>query len=112
VSRHSFVIVDPAALHFQGEVNLRDIPTAGGLNNASYGTSAIASLMAERQLVVTDRCPGWLAERPGYSWDAKSALKGHDEPVSVNDHSFDGGRYVVATTESVWRPSLNWSLAT
>lgn len=109
--RPEFVIVDPAALHFQRELNLLDIPTSGGLNNVSYGISIVASLMAERQLVVTDRCPGWIAEAPGYSWDMKSALAGNDIPVKVNDHSLDGGRYVVATTESMWRPALNWSLA-
>jgi len=31
--------------------------------------------------------------------------------VNVNDHSLDGGRYVVATTEEMRRPMLNWSLA-
>ena len=90
--RPEFVIVDPAALHFQRELNLLDIPTSGGLNNVSYGLSTVASLLAERQLVVTDRCPGWIAETPGYSWDTKSALKGQDEPVKVNDYSSDGGR--------------------
>lgn len=106
-----FIIVDPAALHFQRELNLLDIPTAGGLNNVSYGISTVASLLAERQLVVTDRCPGWIAETPGYSWDTKSALAGQEVPVKVNDHSLDGERYVIATTESMWRPALNWSLA-
>lgn len=109
--RPEFIVVDPAAIHFQKELNLLDIPTAGGLNNVSYGISTVASLLAEDQMVVTDRCPGWIAEAPGYSWDSKSALNGQDVPVKVNDHSLDGGRYVVATTETMWRPALNWATA-
>ncbi|MGI6878819.1 PBSX family phage terminase large subunit [Microbacterium sp. gxy059] len=111
--RPEFIIVDPAASHFQKELNLLDIPTAGGLNNVSYGISTVASLLSEEQLVVTDHCPGFITEAPGYSWDSKAALQGQDMPVKVNDHSLDGGRYVVATTETMWRPMLNgvWSLA-
>lgn len=109
--RPEFVIVDPAALHFQRELNLLGIPTSGGLNNVSYGISTVASLLAEEQLMVADRCSGFITEAPGYSWDSKSALQGHDEPVKVNDHSLDGGRYAIATTESMWRPALQWALA-
>lgn len=109
--RPEFIIVDPAALHFQKELNLLDIPTAGGLNNVSYGISTVASLLSEDQLVVTDRCPGFIAEAPGYAWESKAAMLGKDEPVKVNDHSLDGARYVVATTETMWRPALNWALA-
>lgn len=106
--RPEFVIVDPAALHFQRELNLLGIPTSGGLNNVSYGIATMASLLSEDHMVVTDHCPGFIAEAPGYSWDAKAALLGKDEPVKVNDHSLDGGRYVVATTEHMWRPMLDW----
>jgi len=109
--RPEFIIVDPAALHFARELNLLGIPTAGGLNNVSYGISTVASLLSEDQMVVTDRCEGFIAEAPGYAWDSKAALQGRDEPVKVNDHSLDGGRYVVATTEEMWRPMLNWALA-
>lgn len=109
--RPEFVIVDPAALHFARELNLIDIPTAGGLNNVSYGISRMASLLSERQLVVTDRCPGFIAEAPGYSWDEKKAKQGVDEPVKVNDHSLDGARYAIATTEEMWRPTVNWDAA-
>ncbi|WP_144832883.1 hypothetical protein [Microbacterium sp. BH-3-3-3] len=102
------MIVDPAALHFLRELNLLGIPTAGGLNNVSYGIATQASLLSEDHLVVSDRCPGFIAEAPGYSWDAKAALLGKDEPIKVNDHSLDGGRYVIATTENMWRPVLDW----
>jgi PBSX family phage terminase large subunit len=109
--RPEFVIVDPAALHFQRELNLAGIPTSGGLNNVSYGISTVASLMAEEQLMVADRCQGFITEAPGYAWDSKQALQGHDVPVKVNDHSLDGGRYAIATTENIWRPMLRWDVA-
>jgi hypothetical protein len=32
-------------------------------------------------------------------------------PVKVNDHSLDGGRYAIATTENIWRPMLRWDVA-
>lgn len=51
----------------------------------------------------TDHCPGFIAEAPRYSWDSKAALLSKDEPVKVNDHSLDGGRYAIATTENMWR---------
>lgn len=109
--RPEFVIVDPAALHFQKELNLLGIPTSGGLNKVGYGISTMASLLAEGQLVVTDRCPGFIAEAPGYAWDEKKAKQGIDEPVKLNDHSLDGARYAIATTEPMWRANLDWPLA-
>jgi PBSX family phage terminase large subunit len=110
--RPEFVVVDPAALHFQRELNLIGIEnTAGALNNVSWGISMLASLLAEDQLVVTDNCPGFIAEAPGYSWDAKAAKLGKDEPVKVNDDSLDAGRYAIATTETMWRPMMNWKPA-
>lgn len=108
--RPEFVIVDPAALHFQRELNLVGIPTAGGLNNVSYGISTMASLLSERKLAVSDHCPGFIAEAPGYAWDGKKAKEGKDEPVKLNDHSLDGGRYAIATTENMWRPLVDWPM--
>jgi len=106
--RPEFVIVDPAALHFARELNLIGVPTSGGLNNVSYGIATQASLLSEDHLVVSDHCPGFIAEAPGYSWDAKAARLGKDEPVKVNDHSLDGGRYAIATLENMWRPLIDW----
>jgi len=106
--RPEFVIVNAAALHFARELNLIGIPTSGGLNNVSYGIATQASPLSEDHLVVSDHCPGFIAEAPGYSWDAKAARLGKDEPVKVNDHSLDGGRYAIAALEHMWRPLLDW----
>lgn len=60
--------------------------------------------------MVADR-PGLITEAPGYSWDSNSALQGQDMPLRVNDHSLDGGRYAIATAESMWRSALQCPLA-
>lgn len=106
-----FTIVDSAAPHFAKELNLRGIPTHGAVKNVSWGISMLASLLAEGQLVVSDRCRGLIAEFPGYSWDPKASLIGEDTPIKVNDDYLDALRYVVATTESMWRPQVNWPVA-
>ncbi|MFB9283154.1 PBSX family phage terminase large subunit [Pseudoclavibacter helvolus] len=109
--RPEFVIVDPAAPHFQKELNLEGISTSGGLNDVSWGLSMMASLFSEQQLVVSDRCDRLIKELPGYAWDPKKAKEGLDVPVKVADHWIDASRYVVATTENLWRPGLDWQLA-
>jgi PBSX family phage terminase large subunit len=105
-----FTIVDPAANHFAKELNLLGVRTAGGVNDVSYGISTMASLLSEQQLVVSDRCPGFISEAPGYSWNPKKTAEGKDEPLKVADHSLDGGRYAVVTTERIWRSELDWPL--
>ncbi|MER7070958.1 phage terminase large subunit [Terrabacter sp. NPDC000476] len=102
-----WVFVDPSAasfktqLHADGVTNLRDAD-----NDVAYGIRTVASLLGTGDLVVSDRCAGLIAEAPGYSWDPKAAEKGQDKPIKVADHSLDGARYVVTTTESLWRPML------
>jgi len=75
-------------------------------NDVAYGIRTVASLLGTGDLVVSDRCHGFITEAPGYSWDPKYVEKGQDKPLKLADHSLDGGRYVVTTTESVWRPLL------
>lgn len=102
-----WLIVDPSAaslktqLHVDGVMNVRDAD-----NDVSYGVRTVASLLGTGDLLVSDRCTGFIAEAPGYSWDPKAVEKGEDKPLKVADHSLDGGRYAVVTTESVWRPML------
>lgn len=106
-TRPEWVFVDPSAasfktqLHADGLTNVRDAD-----NDVAYGIRTMASLLGTGDLVVSDRCTGLIAEAPGYSWDPKQTEKGHDKPLKVADHSLDGARYVVTTTESLWRPML------
>ncbi len=105
--RIEWVFVDPAAaslkvqLHADGARNVTDAD-----NDVAYGIRTMASLLGSGDLLVSDRCAGFLAEVPGYSWDPKATEKGEDKPIKTADHSLDAARYAVATTESVWRPRL------
>lgn len=106
-----FVVVDPAASHFSRELNEVGITTWPGMNAVSYGIGLMASLLSERKLVVSDRCKGFITEAPGYSWDEKAVKEGKDVPVKVADHSLDGGRYAITTTEDFWSNTLDWPVA-
>lgn len=102
-----WMFVDPSAASFKTQLqadgvgNVRDAD-----NDVAYGIRTVASLLGTGDLVVSDRCAGFIAEAPGYSWDPKQVEKGVDRPIKMADHSLDAGRYATTTTESVWRPLL------
>lgn len=103
-----FVVVDPAAASFKVQLahdGIRNVQNAD--NDVSYGIRLIASGLGGDWLRVSDRCPGFITEAPGYSWDPKATLKGEDKPIKVADHSLDGARYAVATLEPLWRRHVN-----
>lgn len=105
--RIEWVAVDPAAaslkvqLHADGLSNVTNAD-----NDVAYGIRTTASLLGAGQLLVADRCTGWLSEVAGYAWDPKATEAGQDKPLKVADHSLDGARYAVTTTESLWRGHL------
>lgn len=99
--------LDPAAASFRVQLHndgLSNVTNAD--NDVLYGIRLMASLLDGGQLLVSDRCTGLIGEVPGYSWDDKASAKGEDKPLKVADHSVDGARYAVTTTESLWRPHL------
>ena len=99
-----WTIVDPAAASFKVQLAADGLTNViNGDNNVLYGIRTTASLLSTGKLLVADRCRGFIQEVPGYSWDQKATEKGEDKPLKVADHSLDGGRYVIATTETNWR---------
>jgi PBSX family phage terminase large subunit len=98
------VCIDPAAaslkvqLYADGFSGLEDADNAVG-----YGIAMMASLLHSGQLLVSDRCQGFISEVPGYSWDDKAVARGVDAPIKVADHSIDASRYALASTETAWR---------
>lgn len=100
-----WIFVDPAAaslkvqLQQDGEQRVTDAD-----NSVGYGIRTTASLLSMGALTVTDRCTGVIDEAPSYSWDPKATEKGEDKPLKVADHSLDAARYVITTTETIWRP--------
>lgn len=110
--RPEWVVVDPAAASFKVQLfndGVGNVTNAD--NDVAYGIRTLASLLGSGQLVVSDRCQGFINEAPGYSWDDKATSKGEDKPVKVADHSLDAGRYAVTTTETLWRPLIPDPLA-
>lgn len=102
-----WLFVDPSAASFKTQLQadgVRNVRDAD--NDVGYGIRTVASLLGTGDLVVSDRCTGFIAEAPGYSWDPKATEKGEDKPIKAADHSLDAGRYAVCTTESIWRPLL------
>ncbi len=59
---------------------------------------------------MTDQCHGIVSEMTEYTWDPKATEKGEDKPLKANDHSMDALRYVVTSTETNWRPYLNYPI--
>jgi PBSX family phage terminase large subunit len=102
-----WVFLDPAAASFQVQLQADGLSNVRHADNSvAYGIGTMASLLSSGHLHTTTRTPGFNQEAPGYSWDAKETAKGNDKPVKVADHSLDGGRYVVTSTEAAWRPLI------
>ncbi|MBA9003747.1 PBSX family phage terminase large subunit [Thermomonospora cellulosilytica] len=101
-----WIVADPSAASFRTQLAVDGIHTARADNDVLRGIGLTATLLTERRLLVADRCRGFIREAPGYSWDPDATLKGLDEPIKVADHSLDAGRYILATTEELWRPML------
>lgn len=105
--RPEWIAVDPSAASFKlqlfhdGVGNVRNAK-----NDVVDGIRLVGSLLATDRLVVHESCRGLIDEIAGYSWDKKAAEKGEDRPVKVDDHSCDAARYAVASTDQLWRPSL------
>jgi PBSX family phage terminase large subunit len=102
-----YVVVDPAAASFKVQLAVDGVSNVlNADNDVAYGIATQASLLAQRRLLVSDRCTGFVSEVAGYSWDPKATEHGEDKPLKVADHSLDGARYAIATTETVWRQYL------
>ncbi|MFC9682715.1 PBSX family phage terminase large subunit [Streptomyces sp. NPDC056948] len=103
-------VVDPSAASLRLQLYRDGVTPHPADNDVSRGISLMATLLAEGQLAVSDRCAGFIREAPGYSWDPKATEDGKDKPIKVADHSLDGGRYAVVTTEALWRPLVRSAL--
>lgn len=98
-----YIICDPSAASFKTQLFADGVTNlANAENDVEYGIKTVASLLGTGDLLVSDRCRGFVNEVTGYSWDEKKALEGKDAPVKVADHYCDAARYSVATTETLW----------
>ncbi|WP_264631515.1 PBSX family phage terminase large subunit [Microbacterium hydrothermale] len=108
--RPRFLMLDPAAasMHMQMQQDLRGTGLSPwpATNDVLPGIQTVANALDAGQLVVTDRCTGWLEEVTEYRWSEKATDEGNDEVVKENDHSLDAGRYITHSTSNYWKPQL------
>lgn len=104
--RPEYICVDPSAASFVIQLQQDGMNPTRARNDVLSGIRNVASLLATDRFRVVDKCKGLIDEFPGYSWDDKKAAEGHDQPIKAADHSLDGLRYGVHTTEALWRPFL------
>jgi len=106
-----WLIIDPSAASLRVELADQGVVNAFPANNeVLYGIQTVASVLDNGRLIVTDRCKGLIGEMSEYAWDAKATEKGEDKPMKINDHSVDALRYAVTSTETNWRPYLNYPI--
>lgn len=102
-----WIFVDPAAASWKVQLAQDGIMNLGdGENNVGYGISKVANLLNTGRLYVSNRCKDLIEEFPGYCWDPKASDEGIDKPIKQADHSLDGLRYAIASTETEWQPLL------
>lgn len=107
-----WVYVDPSAADFSLQLHRDGLSNvANAVNDVMPGIRTLSGVMALDAFRVHESCRGFIDEVPGYSWDDKAAQKGEDKPIKVDDHSLDDARYVVHSTEHLWRPVLRAPLA-
>lgn len=104
--RPRYIILDPSAAPLRTELSQQGVLTTQADNEVLYGIRTLASLIADKKLIVSDRCKNFIREAPGYSWDPKETLLGKDKPIKVNDHAIDAVRYAITTTENIWRQHI------
>jgi phage terminase large subunit len=104
--RPEYMFADPSAAPYRQELSQAGVDTSRADNDVSYGIGLVSSLLARGLLKVADRCAGVIEEAPGYVWDAKKSARGVEEPVKDKDDSLDAFRYVVASTEALWRDEI------
>lgn len=92
------IIIDPSAESFEVQLG-RDgfVGVTHADNTVDDGLRTVATMLKRREYAISTRCPHYIEEMYGYSWDEKAQLRGLDQPKKINDHCQDAGRYGVHT---------------
>lgn len=105
-----FIMLDPSAASFRTQLH-QDLRGTGlspwaADHDVLKGIATMGNLLANDQLIVTDRCERFQGEVSEYQWSDKATEKGDDEVVKENDHWLDGGRYITHSTKTYWQGEL------
>ena len=91
------VYIDPSAASFKLEVEKRGIHVVSAINDVIDGIRYVSMLLTLGIFEIDESCTSTIKEFSAYVWDAKSQIKGVDEPVKEHDHAMDRNRYGLYT---------------
>lgn len=102
-----WVVIDPSAASFIEQVHrTAGLNIQAADNTVNDGIRTVATLLGAGRLKIHASCVGLIEELVGYVWDTKASDAGEDKPLKVADHGPDALRYVLRTTEVLWRPYI------
>jgi PBSX family phage terminase large subunit len=93
------VYIDPSAASFKLELRRRSstLTIKDADNDVLNGIRVVSLRLATGDLKVCRCCKNLIQEFQSYTWDAKKAARGIDEPMHAFNHALDGTRYAIAT---------------
>jgi PBSX family phage terminase large subunit len=98
------VLVPPEAASYKAELISRGIWVTDADNAVNDGIHTVSTMLARRKLVINvDMCPRLAASIPVYSWDAKAAKLGDEQPAKKFDDEVDALRYGLHGKVPRWR---------
>lgn len=100
------IVADPSAASFITELRNRGFYVEPADNEVLDGIRVVASLLAQRNLMINKSCKGLRSEMQSYVWDEKAAERGEENPVKQLDHGPDALRYYVKTILPSWRVGI------
>lgn len=89
------IYIDPAAEAFHVELRKRQMHVVHANNDVINGLAYTTSEMRKGNLFICSECKNTIRQIQGYVWDSKSAERGEDRPVKVEDDAVDALRYAV-----------------
>ena len=91
------IYVDPSAASFKLECSRNGLPIRDADNSVLDGIRFQATMLANGQYTIHERCTHNIEEYSAYVWDHKKQLLGIDAPVKTGDHCKDAERYPLYT---------------
>lgn len=87
----AIVYIDPSATALITECRHNGFTVKPAKNDVIEGITKVSSMLADGELIFSDKCTHTIEEFAGYSWDSSQPEK--DSPLKINDHCMDAVRY-------------------
>ena len=92
--------VDPSAASFIVALRKAGLPVIAANNTVLEGIQHVYGLLSRRHYLIDAACENTVKQYYSYSWDTKSAARGKEQPMKVDDHAVDCDRYALFSTRS------------